>query len=89
MIRGDFANALAWATRSTTVNAHFLPTNWILIAANAHMGRMAEAHLFLEELRKIVPGVTIASIQSGQPHGDPSRLAAILAGLRLAGLAES
>ena len=89
MILGGFDTALIWATRSLAVNAYYPPTYWMLIAANAQLGNMAEAHRLLEEFRKIVPGVTIASIWSRQPHGDPSRLAAIFAGLRLAGMAES
>jgi hypothetical protein len=74
--------------RSRAVNSHFHATHWMLIAANAHLGRMSEAHRFLNEFRKIAPGVTIASIAAGQPQKDPSRLAAILGGLRLAGLEE-
>ena len=36
----------------------------------------------------LMPGVTIARIRDGQPAKDPSRMAAILDGLRLAGLDE-
>jgi hypothetical protein len=61
----------------------------MLIAANAHLGRMEDAHRFLDELKKITPDVTVARLKAGQPDKDPSRLAAILEGLRLAGLAEA
>ena len=61
---------------------------WMLAAANAHLGRMVEAHRFLDDLKRVSPGVTIARIKSGQPAYDPSRLASILDGLRLAGLSD-
>ena len=60
----------------------------MLIAANAQLGRMEEAHRFLAELRRIVQPITIASIWAGQPQKDPSRCANIFEGLRLAGLDE-
>lgn len=89
VILGNYEQALESATRALAVNPNFDPTYWMLIAANAHLGRIEEAHHFLGELTRMAPGVTIASIRAGQPAKDPSRLAAILAGLRLAGLPES
>ena len=86
MILGDYAEAIVWATRSLVVNPSFDPTYWMLIAANAHLGRMDEAHRLLEQFRKISPNVTIARIRAGQPDKDPGRLAAIYEGLRIAGL---
>jgi tetratricopeptide (TPR) repeat protein len=88
LIRGDHAEALAWATRAYTANQHFDATLWMLIAANAHLGRMEEARRHLERLRQLAPGATIARIRAGQPDRDPSRTAALLEGLRLAGLPE-
>ncbi len=86
MARGDYPEALVWATRSLALNAHFDPTYWILIAANAQLGRMEEARRALKTYRALAPGATIAGIWAGQPQKDPSRCAAILEGLRLAGL---
>jgi Flp pilus assembly protein TadD len=88
MVLGNYAEALDWATRSLALNANYDPTIWILIAANAHLGRMEEAHHFLQQLKSVAPGVTVTSIKAGQPAKDPSRVAAILDGLRLAGLDE-
>ena len=88
MIRGDYNEALVWAARSLASNPNFDPTYWVLIAANAHLGRMDEAHRLLENLRRIVPGVSLASIRAAQAGRDPSRHTAILEGLRLAGLEE-
>ena len=88
MALGDYPQALIWATRSFGLNPTFDPSLWMLIAANAHLGRMGEAHRFVDELRRLAPAVTVASIRAGQPAKDPSRVAAILDGLRLGGLAE-
>ena len=86
MVLGDYGEALSWAARSLALNTDYDPTLWILIAANAHLGRMDEAHHFLEQLGRVAPGVTVARIKAGQPAKDPSRMAAILDGLRMAGL---
>ena len=88
MVHGDYAEALAWAVRSLSLNTRFDPTYWMLIAANAHLGHMAEARRFLQDLRALAPEVTVASIRAGQPAKDPARVATILEGLRLAGLPE-
>ena len=66
----------------------FDPTYWMLVAANAHLGRMDEARRHLAELRRLAPEVTVASIRAGQCAKDPGRIEPILAGLRLAGLPE-
>ena len=88
MILGDYSEALAWAARSLALNPTFDPTLWMLIAANVHLGRMEQAHHFLRELERFALGVTLASIRAGQPAKDPSRIATILEGLRLAGMEE-
>lgn len=89
LIRGDFQQAhnaamLAWAR-----NQFFDPTLWILIAANAHLGRLDDAARFLRELKRLSPSATVARILAGQPSKHPGRLAPLLDGLRLAGLAEA
>ena len=89
LIIGDYAEALVWATRALALNPNYDPTLWMLIAANAHLGRMAEAHRFVDDLRKIAPDSTVARIKAGQPAKDPGRVSAILEGLRLAGLDEA
>ena len=89
LILGDYAEALVWATRAFTLNPNYDPTLWMLIAANAHLDRMTEAHRFLDDLRKIAPDSTVARIKAGQPAKDPGRVSTILEGLRLAGLDEA
>lgn len=86
LFKRDFEAAISWATRSLALNAHFDATYWMLISAHAHRGELGEAHRHLESLRRIAPGVSLASIRAGQPAKDPSRFAVVLEGLALAGL---
>ncbi|APG86632.1 adenylate cyclase (plasmid) [Sinorhizobium americanum CCGM7] len=88
IIRGNHTDAIAWAARALASNPNFDPTLWVLIAANAHFGRLEEARRYLRELKRLSPAVTIARIKAGQPAKDPTRTAAILEGLRNAGLEE-
>ena len=88
VVLGNHAEALVWASRSLAVNTRFDPTYWMLVAANAHLGRMDEARRHLAELRRLEPEVTVASIRAGQCAKDPGRIEPILAGLRLAGMPE-
>ncbi len=86
MILGDYTEALVWAMRSRALSPDYACNLWMLIAANAHLGRMDEARRFLAELRTVAPGITVSRIWAGQSQKDPSRMANILEGLRLAGL---
>lgn len=88
IVLGRYEAALGWAARSLAANPNFDATYWMLIAANAHLGRLDEARRYLAELTGRVPGLTIERIRAGQPAKDPARLAAILDGLRIAGLPE-
>ena len=88
MIQGDYSDALVHAERSLTCNPNFDATYWMLIAANAQLGRMEEARRWLVKYCALSPGVTIARIWAGQPQKDASRCANILEGLKLAGLPE-
>jgi tetratricopeptide (TPR) repeat protein len=88
ILLGDHAGALAPAARALALNPNFDPTLWMLIAANAHLGRMDEARRFLAALLRLAPGVTVVRIRAGQPAKDPSRIEPVLEGLRLAGLPE-
>ncbi|WP_055047932.1 adenylate/guanylate cyclase domain-containing protein [Devosia sp. A16] len=89
MIKGRYEDALVWAKRSVSANPSYVCTYWMLVAANAHLGRLDEAQRHLATLMRLSPGVTIAQVWAAQPQKDPSRVAAILDGLRLAGVAEA
>ncbi len=86
LVAGDAEAALDAASRALAVNPNFDPAYWILAAANARLGRREAAAAAVAALRRIAPGVTIASIRAGQPAKHPERLSTILDGLRLAGL---
>jgi tetratricopeptide (TPR) repeat protein len=88
MARGDYEEALAEAGRSIAIHPGFLPTYWMLIAANAHLGRLDEARSWLTQFEARSPGVTVSTLRDGQTQKDRSRIDPILVGLQIAGLAE-
>lgn len=88
IIRGQHEQALAAAARSLALNAHFDATYWMLIAANAYLGRMDDARRHIEKLMAIAPGVTLSRIRAGQPARYPERIGTVLEGLRMAGMPE-
>ena len=88
MALGEFAEALEWAERSRVINPEYDPTFWMLIAGNAQLGRMDEARRWLASFRHAHPDLTVARLKAAQPDRHPDRMAAILEGLRLAGLPE-
>jgi TolB-like protein/tetratricopeptide (TPR) repeat protein len=89
MIKGDFAGALSRAEQSLAINPNYDASYWMLIAGNAQLGRMDEAHARLRRFQTLNPNVTIAGIKAGQADRDGTRMKAILDGLRMAGLPEA
>ena len=85
---GHYQDALDWAGRSLAENPRFDPTHWILIAANAHLGRLDEAKRALAVLLATVPGTTVARVARGQHTKDPHRTEVLIEGLRLAEMPE-
>lgn len=86
LILGNFEEAIVCAGRALASNPNFDPALWVLIAANAHLGRLDEARHCLGRLRKMSPAVTLESIEAGQPALHRGRVETLLEGLRLAGL---
>ncbi|WP_132573184.1 winged helix-turn-helix domain-containing tetratricopeptide repeat protein [Rhizobium sp. BK008] len=86
IFRGNYEEALSFASRSLALNAHFDPTYWMLIAAHAHLGNMEQARQFLRALEKMAPDVTLEGILAGQPAKNPQRFAPVLEGLARAGM---
>ncbi|MGO7643925.1 winged helix-turn-helix domain-containing tetratricopeptide repeat protein [Rhizobium ruizarguesonis] len=86
IFRGNYEAAVSFGARSLALNAHFDPTYWMLIAAHAHLGNIAEARQYLHALEAIAPGVTLEKIQAGQPAKDPGRFVPVLEGLARAGM---
>lgn len=88
ILNGQLEQALDLATRSLAINGYYDCTYWMLVAANAHLGRLDEARRHLGALLRLAPGVSIARIRAGQPAAKPERIEPILEGLRLAGMPE-
>lgn len=88
MALGDFEEAIRWAERSHVINTEDDPTFWILIAGNAHLGRLQEAHKWLARFLAMHPEMTVARLRDAQPDRYADRMANILEGLALAGLPE-
>jgi TolB-like protein/DNA-binding winged helix-turn-helix (wHTH) protein len=89
LAEGDFEQALTWAKRSLAASSHYGPTYWMLIAGNAHLGRMDEARHYTEDLRRIVPGITLSRLRRGHHARDPRRVEVLFDGMARAGLPET
>jgi len=87
IICGNFDAARIIAEQSFAVSTGFDPTYWMLISANAHLGRLKEARSWLSRYRVLSPDTTLGRIRAAQPP-DPARMGAILEGLERAGLPE-
>ena len=88
MARGNYEEALLWAERSYALNTGFDACLWMLVSANAHLGRMDEARRYCAELVKLAPHTSVASIRAGQPAKIAQRIEPVLEGLQRAGLPE-
>ena len=88
MCRGDYEASADWATRALSMIPDFGVAHWMLIAANAYLGRMDAARAALAAYLATAPGVTIATIRNGARAKDPMRMTVFLDGLRAAGMPE-
>ena len=71
IVLGHHAEALDAASRGLAINPNFDATHWMLVAGNAHLGRLDEARRFLAGLLRMTPDVTVARIRAGQPAKIP------------------
>ncbi len=88
MCRGNYEAALDWAARAHAMNSDFGVAHWILIASNAHMGRMEAARAAVAAYRATAPGTTLTTIRSGVQAKDPRRLEILYEGMLIAGMPE-
>jgi tetratricopeptide (TPR) repeat protein len=89
MVEARYEEALEAANRSLGINSGYDATYWMLIAANAYLGRMDEARAALGKLREISPEVSLARIRRGQVARDPYRIDVLIEGMRRAGMPEN
>jgi adenylate cyclase len=88
MALGNYEEALDYAKRSLGRNPRFPATHWMLIAGNAHLGRLEDAKRALVALQTLVPGVSLERIRRGQHAKDPHRTQVLIDGMHLAGMPE-
>ena len=89
----DFAEerheeAAEWARKALQINPDFPSGHRLLASTYGRMGRIDEARTALEELLRIMPGVTIATTREQVPWKHPADMERYLDGLRKAGLPE-
>lgn len=87
MALGAFEEALGSAERALAANPNFEPIYWMLIAANAKLGRAEEARRWVARFLRLRPEISIEVIRRSQPrrYGE-ERIANILEGLAIAGV---
>jgi adenylate cyclase len=85
---GRYEEAVDWAKRGIQADAGYPKLHAHLSASYAHLGRPEEARRAFEELSRLQPGVSQASLKLAMPSTDPEFLERYLDGLRKAGLKE-
>jgi TolB-like protein/class 3 adenylate cyclase len=83
-----FEEAIKWADRALHDQPRVAAAMRVKICANAHLGRLDEAHAELARLLAIDPRLTIARVCALGASYSPEYLKLYVAGLRLAGLPE-
>jgi Flp pilus assembly protein TadD len=87
-VAGRFEEAAAAANRAAQAHPRFSPPYWMRAAALARLGRMDEAKAVAQQLLKVQPQFTIASITAA-PFANREILAALGDALRHVGLPET
>jgi TolB-like protein/Tfp pilus assembly protein PilF len=89
MAQGRYEEALEVASRSLGVNGGYDATFWMLIAANAYLGRVEVARRYVAALQALSPGASLSRIRRGQHAKDPHRIDVLIEGMRMAGMPEA
>jgi TolB-like protein/class 3 adenylate cyclase/Flp pilus assembly protein TadD len=82
----SFAEAMDCARQAIDFNPSFPDSHGTLVAAAAHLGRMAEAHAGLDGLMRLLPGLTLTDPRLTRPFRHQTDRERFLDGLRMAGL---
>jgi TolB-like protein len=85
---GRYDEALQWAKRSAAIHANYVPTHWILVAANVYLGRLEAAREALSALLEIAPGTSISRFLDGPRAAEEWRNDVLIDAFRLAGMPE-
>ena len=87
-LRGDWASALHWGQVTNAISPGLSGGNTLRIAASTMLGRMEDARRYLQHYMLIAPGVSIRSLNEGQPFRDRTQIAPLFGALKRAGLPE-
>lgn len=88
LFTGRFDMASSWAEKASRELPSFLLAVAILAASHALAGRMNEASRAMDHLRQLDPALRLSNIVNWLPIHRPENLAALVDGLRKAGLPE-
>jgi len=88
LVARRFEQAIEWADRALHEQPRLVSAMRVKVAANAHLGRLDEAHAELSRMLAIDPKLTIAGFREYAHFFAAEVLELYVAGLRLAGLPE-
>src|SRR5262249_43583522 len=85
---GRYADCMEWADRTLREEPRHLPAMHFRAACCAHLGRIEEAHDWVDRASQLETGFTIARLKAFRLPFPPELLAGVVEGLRKAGLPE-
>ena len=88
LVAGRYEDALEWADRSLRELPRYSPSVRIAVASCAQLGRIEKARYWLERLRELQPGLTIAGYKAFAVYYPSAVVAAFVEGFRKAGMPE-
>jgi RHS repeat-associated protein len=86
LFAGRFDEASSWAEKALSEFPGFVVAGGVLAASHALAGRMEEAWLAIQQLRRAHPDVRVSSLKNWFPLRRPEDVALLAGGLRRAGL---
>jgi TolB-like protein/DNA-binding winged helix-turn-helix (wHTH) protein len=86
LLDGDPEAAADWGRAALRLNPRYTPAHRALAAALGHLGRRDEAAAVVEQLRTLVPGLSVSGFARVSLYRFSGRLDTITDGLRAAGL---
>jgi DNA-binding SARP family transcriptional activator len=89
LVKGDYEQAAILGRRVTKARPEFVNGYKPLIAALGHLGRRAEAELYVEKLRTLEPNFTVQRFAHIYPFKHESDRERYMQGLRLAGVPDN
>nr|NEH95226.1 transcriptional regulator [Rhizobium laguerreae] len=85
LFKGEFDQAVDWASRSLAVNNDWLGAYWTLASAYAHLGHVEQAQATIAKLRAKAPHMRVRDLERHRPRY-AERYEIMIGGVRKAGL---